>query len=68
MALSPNGGVDVITLRIVVGGLVSALLVNIISIAALVAWGHDVPPSITGLAGTLAGGLLGLLVPLTRHQ
>lgn len=67
MPLTTNGGTDVITLRIIVGGLVTGLLLNIVSIAALIAWGHEVPPSMTGLAGTIAGGLLGLLVPLTRH-
>lgn len=63
-----NGGVDVVSLRLVIGGLVASLLATIFTVGALVAWGREVPPSITGLAGTLAGGLLGLLVPLTRHQ
>lgn len=58
---SDGGGVDVVSLRIIVLGLVLGVLGSVAGLIGLSATGHEIPPALSGLAGTLAGSLVALL-------
>lgn len=59
---------DVWSIRAVVVGLVVALLVAVLGMCVIGAGGGEIPPAISGVAGTLAGGLVGMLVPVSRGR
>lgn len=50
--------------RLAIGGLVSCMLASVVGIAILSVNGHEIPAALSVLAGTLAGGLTGLLAPV----
>ena len=64
-----DGGIDMISLRLVVGGLVSGLIMSIVAMWSLTLYGLEVPPGLAVMAGTLAGSLASLLVrPTARSE
>jgi hypothetical protein len=49
--------------RILIGGLVAAILITICGIIALAVIGRPVPEGLVAIGSACAGGLVGLLVP-----
>jgi len=58
--------VDVVSLRIMVGCLGSGLLISIVGVVILGAFGEQAPPTLGALGGACAGTLAGLLTGSTR--
>ena len=59
----PNQAVDPLLYRLLVGGLVAAILLVIVGAIALAWAGKVLPDGIVALGGAAVGGLVGLLVP-----
>ena len=59
----PDQRVDPLLYRLLVGGLVAAILLVIVGAIALAWAGKVLPDGIIALGGAAVGGLVGLLVP-----
>lgn len=64
--LATKEEVDVISLRIMVGSLGLGLLIAIIGVVILGAFGEQAPPTLGALGGACAGTLAGLMTSSTR--
>jgi hypothetical protein len=61
-----NGKHDVTTHRIVVVGLVLAVLTSVLGIVFIDSLGHEVPPSLPAIGGTALGALTGMVAAIMR--
>jgi hypothetical protein len=61
-----NGKHDVTTHRIVVVGLVLAVLSSVLGIIFIDATGREVPPSLPAIGGTALGALTGMLAAIMK--
>jgi TRAP-type mannitol/chloroaromatic compound transport system permease large subunit len=59
----PDQAADPILYRVLIAGLVAAVLVTIAGIIALAVLQRPVPDGLVALGSACAGGLVGLLVP-----
>jgi TRAP-type mannitol/chloroaromatic compound transport system permease large subunit len=59
----PDQAADPMLYRVLISGLVAAVLITICGIIALAAMQRPVPEGLVALGSACAGGLVGLLVP-----
>lgn len=60
---APTSGQDPFLYRVLVGGLVAAVLITLLGGIGLAAMGQTLPGEIIALGAVCAGGLVGLLAP-----
>jgi hypothetical protein len=63
VAPPPDSGEDPVLYRVLISGLVAAVILTICAVTALAALQRPVPEGLVAIGSACAGGLVGLLIP-----